>query len=45
MQKLADEGQIFTYKHKNFWKPMDTLKDKISLQNMWDKEEAPWKIW
>ncbi|MDQ1339851.1 MAG: Glucose-phosphate cytidylyltransferase, partial [Campylobacterota bacterium] len=28
-----------------FWKPMDSLKDKNDLNNMWDKKEAPWKVW
>lgn len=42
---LSKDGQIFTYKHDGFWKPMDTLKDKNDLNKLWDKNQAPWKIW
>lgn len=45
LQKLASDGQIFTYKHKGFWKPMDTLRDKQQLQSLWENKKAPWKIW
>jgi glucose-1-phosphate cytidylyltransferase len=34
-----------TYKHYGFWKPMDTLKDNKDLNEMWDKNIAPWKLW
>ena len=45
LKKLASDGEIFTYKHKNFWMPMDTLRDKMNLDNMFNNNEAPWKIW
>jgi len=45
LQNLAKDGEIFTYKHEGFWKPMDTLRDKIKLNEMWEKKEAPWKVW
>ena len=45
LQTLAKDGEIFTYKHKGFWKPMDTLRDKMQLQKLWDSGQAPWKIW
>ena len=45
LQSLAKDGEIFTYKHDGFWMPMDTLKDKNSLNDMWDKGNAKWKIW
>ena len=45
LQNLAKEGEIFTYKHSGFWKPMDSLKDKNDLNELWDKNKAPWKIW
>jgi glucose-1-phosphate cytidylyltransferase len=45
LQNLAKDGEIFTYKHKGFWKPMDTLRDKQKLQKLWQDEKAPWKIW
>ena len=45
LQKLAKDGEIFTYKHNGFWKPMDSLKDKNDLNKLWDRNKAPWKIW
>ena len=45
LQKLAKDGEIFTYKHNGFWKPMDSLKDKNDLTKMWDTNQAPWKTW
>ena len=43
LQKLAKEGQLFTYKHHGFWMPMDTLRDKMKLEKMWVENIAPWK--
>jgi len=43
--KLADEGEIISFKHDGFWRCMDTLRDKVQLNEMWDKNNAPWKIW
>ena len=45
LQDLAKDGEIFTYKHEGFWKPMDTLRDKLQLQKMWETKQAPWKVW
>ena len=45
LEKLAKEGELFTYKHHGFWRPMDTLRDKHSLEDMWEKGEAKWKVW
>jgi len=45
LHSLALEGEIFTYKHDGFWKPMDSLKDKNDLNELWDNNEAPWKVW
>jgi len=45
MEQLALDGQMMAYKHKGFWRPMDTLKDKHDLNAMWDSNDAPWKIW
>lgn len=45
MEDIALSGQMNAYKHMGFWRPMDTLKDKNDLNEMWDKNKAPWKIW
>jgi glucose-1-phosphate cytidylyltransferase len=45
LQKLAEDGELYAFKHKGFWKPMDTLRDKLELQKLWDSGKAPWKIW
>jgi glucose-1-phosphate cytidylyltransferase len=45
MEKLAAEGQMAAYKHQGFWQPMDTLRDKQKLEELWDEGRAPWKIW
>jgi len=45
LQNLAKDGEIFTFKHEGFWKPMDTLRDKHQLQQLWDDKKAPWKVW
>jgi len=45
MEKLAELGQIEAFIHDGFWKPMDTLRDKIQLEEMWINNKAPWKIW
>lgn len=45
LEALARDGQLGAYKHSGFWKPMDTLRDKIELEDMWGKGKAPWKKW
>ena len=45
LQNLAKDGEMFTFKHEGFWKPMDTLRDKKQLQKMWENKKAPWKVW
>jgi len=45
LQKLAHMDQLSAFKHEGFWQPMDTLKDKNSLEKMWKAGMAPWKIW
>jgi len=42
---LATEGQLMAYKHQGFWQPMDTLRDKIHLEELWEEGKAPWKAW
>jgi glucose-1-phosphate cytidylyltransferase len=45
LEKLAQEGQLSAYQHKGFWQPMDTLRDKIMLNELWATGKAPWKVW
>ncbi|MFM7447531.1 MAG: glucose-1-phosphate cytidylyltransferase [Leptolyngbyaceae cyanobacterium] len=45
LQKLASMGQLSAYKHSGFWQPMDTLRDKNKLDELWRKNQAPWKVW
>ncbi len=45
LEKLAKEGQLMVYKHTGFWACMDTLRDMDYLNGLWDRDEAPWKIW
>ena len=43
--KLAELGQLMAYEHNGFWQPMDTLRDKHYLEQLWDTGQAPWKVW
>jgi glucose-1-phosphate cytidylyltransferase len=45
LERLADDGQLSAYKHHGFWHPMDTLRDKNILENLWQSNNAPWKVW
>ncbi|MDP3301475.1 MAG: glucose-1-phosphate cytidylyltransferase [Sulfuricurvum sp.] len=45
LQKMAEDGELFTYQHEGFWKPMDSLKDKNDLNQLWNEGIAPWKMW
>jgi glucose-1-phosphate cytidylyltransferase len=42
---IANDGQLGAYKHKGFWKCMDAMRDKIELEELWESQKAPWKIW
>lgn len=45
LQSLATENQLMAFEHDGFWQPMDTLRDKIQLDELWQKGNAPWKVW
>ncbi len=45
MERLAAEGKLSAYRHHDFWHPMDTLRDKNALEEMWSSNNAPWKVW
>ncbi|HEX8057865.1 MAG TPA: glucose-1-phosphate cytidylyltransferase [Novosphingobium sp.] len=44
LERLATNGELVAYRHEGFWQPMDTLRDKLFLEDLW-QEGAPWKIW
>ena len=45
LENLANDGELFTYRHSGFWKCMDTLRDKQQLNDIWSRKEAKWKTW
>lgn len=45
LEKLARHKELVAFKHSGFWQPMDTLRDKLYLEDLWKTGEAPWKIW
>ncbi|MCW7548256.1 glucose-1-phosphate cytidylyltransferase [Photorhabdus sp. P32] len=45
LMTLAEQGELMAYEHTGFWQPMDTLRDKHYLEALWEKRQAPWKIW
>ena len=45
LKELAEEGELMSFKHNGFWQPMDTLRDKIYLEELLEKNKAPWKVW
>lgn len=45
LMRLAEEGQLMAYEHHGFWQPMDTLRDKHLLEELWSSGKAPWKKW
>jgi glucose-1-phosphate cytidylyltransferase len=45
LQQLAADGQLAAWKHNGFWQPMDTLRDKMVLEELWRSGKAPWKKW
>jgi len=45
MERLAADGQLGVYFHKGFWQPMDTVRDRRHLQELWESGNPPWKVW
>jgi glucose-1-phosphate cytidylyltransferase len=45
LAKLAADGELMAFRHSGFWQPMDTLRDKIHLEQLWAGRQAPWKVW
>lgn len=45
LTQLASQGELMAFHHKGFWQPMDTLRDKNHLEELWQADNAPWKVW
>ena len=45
LKSLAIDGELMAFEHQGFWQPMDTLRDKTLLEDLWSKNKAPWKTW
>ena len=45
LESLAQQGQLTSFMHHGFWQPMDTLRDKMHLEELWQSGQAPWKAW
>jgi glucose-1-phosphate cytidylyltransferase len=45
LERLAHDGALAAYRHRGFWQPMDTLRDKNYLEELWQRGSAPWRIW
>ena len=45
LSNLSRDGELMAFEHKNFWQPMDTLREKNYLENLWNSNKAPWKTW
>lgn len=45
LETMANKGQLVAYKHDGFWQCMDTQRDKIKLEELWESGKAPWKVW
>lgn len=45
LERLAEDGQLMAYKHPGFFQPMDTLREKQLLEDLWQSNKAPWKLW
>mgnify|MGYP001189739550 CR=1 FL=1 len=45
LENLAKDGQLMAYKHDGYWQPMDTIREKNLLQELWESGKAPWKVW
>ena len=45
MEQLARTGELMAFQHSDFWQPMDMLRDKIQLEELWSGGKAPWKRW
>ena len=45
LEKLSKDKKLVAFKHNGFWQPMDTLREKNYLEELWNSGKAPWKVW
>jgi len=45
MAALASRGELMAYEHRGFWQPMDTIRERMVLEQLWETDKAPWKVW
>ena len=45
LEGLARDGELMAYQHYGFWQCMDTIRDKVRLEALWESQDAPWKVW
>ena len=45
LTQLAQEKNLMAFNHDGFWQPVDTLREKILLEKLWEEKKAPWKVW
>lgn len=45
LNQIVELNQLMAYEHRDFWRPMDTLRDKHYLESLWDEKKAPWRVW
>lgn len=45
LETIAKQGELVAFEHRGFWQPMDTLRDKTHLEDLWEADKAPWKCW
>ncbi len=45
LERLSHEGELAAFEHSGFWQPMDTLRDRVLLEDLWQSGQAPWKVW
>ena len=45
LESLSQKNELYSFKHEGFWKPMDTLREKYEMEDLWSSGKAPWKVW
>ena len=45
LERLAQDGQLMAYRHEGFWQCMDTVRDKVRLETLWESGAPPWRLW